>query len=177
MRPCRRCGQPLPAWKRRDARYCTLLCRDRERRGRATRTRTEPRPKLPKTCPRCGKSFEARAATRYCGKTCRDAAGRERDRRRKGLPLDKQERVCDVCGVPFVSVRAHQVRCSQKCSRYLKNQRTIDKKRKTDAPPRISAEMIATRAAAIRAGWDDETRYLRRQGVPLAPGDTGDEPG
>jgi hypothetical protein len=89
--------------------------------------------------------------------------------------MDRQAKVCEVCGTPFVSRRSMQIYCSRKCCQYVQNKKQIDKRRKTEAPPRVSPELASRRAAAIRAGWSEETRILRRENVPLAPGDPDDD--
>lgn len=154
--------------------FCSVLCRDRSRLRRKTYT---PRPVVreAKACARCGKQFLARKGTKFCGVRCSNATARERWRRRQGLPVDRQERVCQVCGATFTTRRAMQVNCSRKCGQFVRNKRLIDKRRKTDAPPRVSPVMIERRAAAIRAGWNQETRFERREAVPLAPGDPDDD--
>lgn len=157
--PCKRCGQPIPTFKRRDAMFCSPTCRDRERLGRRVRTPPAPRPKPIKKCDRCGVRFKGWAGQKYCNVRCCTAAASERLRRRKLRPVDHEPKICEVCDTPFTSRRAHQKYCSPKCLSYIRNRRQIDRRgRKTDEPARVSAEMIAARAAVIRQRKLEELR-------------------
>jgi hypothetical protein len=51
----------------------------------------------------------------------------------------------------------------------------IDKRRKTDRLPRVSPQLAARRAAAVRASWSEEIRRERREAVTLAAGESEDE--
>jgi hypothetical protein len=82
-RSCERCGTPLAAGLRAEARYCSKRCRQaasrarlRQRSGRAGLT-------APERCARCDGPMptELRPEARYCSKRCRQAASRARLRR------------------------------------------------------------------------------------------------
>lgn len=160
--PCARCGQPIPKWKRRDAVYCSVLCRERQRLGRRIRA---PRPEVKSagTCARCGAHFIGRAGRKYCCRRCCVAAQKEKQRRRDGRTQDRVQRVCDACGAKFTTRRWHQLRCSRQCAQYIRNRRHIDKRRKTTEPPRVSHELMARRKAAIHARWDEKERQRRME--------------
>jgi hypothetical protein len=79
-RECCRCGQPIPAGARPEARYCSKRCRQaasrarlRERSGRAA---LQP----PERCARCEGPMPTgvRPEARYCSQRCRQAASRAR---------------------------------------------------------------------------------------------------
>jgi endogenous inhibitor of DNA gyrase (YacG/DUF329 family) len=79
-RSCERCGDPLPAGLRAEARYCSKRCRQaasraslRQRSGRAGLT-------APARCARCQGPMPSgvRPEARYCSKRCRQAASRAR---------------------------------------------------------------------------------------------------
>jgi len=79
-RSCERCGDPLAAGLRAEARYCSKRCRQaasrarlRQRSGRAGLT-------APERCARCQGPMPSgvRPEARYCSKRCRQAASRAR---------------------------------------------------------------------------------------------------
>lgn len=161
-RTCRRCGQPIAAWKKRDAVFCSFKCRDRARHQRQTLARgatlrarrAAPPPPIErptKSCQRCGLEFVGRPGQKYCCKRCSNAAAVARQRRRRGRARHREQRACVVCGATYTSVRSHQRYCGRVCRTYSKNKNRIDKNRKTDADPHVSPELIARRAAVIRA--------------------------
>ncbi len=149
---CEWCGEPFIRKQRSRRRFCSYQCR-----GEAQYERDRQRLGLPlyPPCGWCGKPIigRRRGGKRFCSTRCRAASVNQRRRRREGRPPDRQEKRCAVCDVPFVSRRAMQIYCSRRCKQYAINRRWIDKRRKTNAPPRVSQEMISQRAAAIRPAW------------------------
>lgn len=87
-RSCERCGEPLPAGLRAEARYCSKRCRQA-----ASRTRVKDRPPSPppgpvEACVWCGGPIPAglRVEARFCSKRCRQASSRHALRVRRNSP-------------------------------------------------------------------------------------------
>ena len=98
--------------------------------------------------------FIGRKGSKFCGNKCSNAAAAEYKRRRLGMPINRQMKQCDVCGKIFTTRIAKQLRCCQACAAYAKSRRRFDKSRKSKrTPPRISPELIARRAAALKPAW------------------------
>ena len=77
-RSCERCGEPLPAGLRSDARYCSKRCRQAASRARLKDRPSSPPPSPPETCSWCGGPMPngLRAEARFCSKRCRQASSR-----------------------------------------------------------------------------------------------------
>ncbi|MGO9903966.1 MAG: hypothetical protein ACLP0J_30840 [Solirubrobacteraceae bacterium] len=82
-RSCERCGDPLAAGLRAEARYCSKRCRQAASRARLSRRSGRAGLTAPERCARCDGPMptERRPEARYCSKRCRQAASRARLRR------------------------------------------------------------------------------------------------
>jgi endogenous inhibitor of DNA gyrase (YacG/DUF329 family) len=82
-RTCSRCGQPIPASARQEARYCSKRCRQADSRARLRERSGRAALAAPERCARCDgpMSTGRRPEARYCSKRCRQAASRARLRR------------------------------------------------------------------------------------------------
>jgi endogenous inhibitor of DNA gyrase (YacG/DUF329 family) len=82
-RKCSRCGQPIPASARREARYCSKRCRQADSRARLRERSGRSALAAPERCERCEGPMPTgrRPEARYCSKRCRQAASRARLRR------------------------------------------------------------------------------------------------
>jgi endogenous inhibitor of DNA gyrase (YacG/DUF329 family) len=82
-RNCSRCGQPIPASARREARYCSKRCRQADSRARLRERSGRSALAAPERCARCEGPMPTglRPEARYCSKRCRQAASRARLRR------------------------------------------------------------------------------------------------
>jgi endogenous inhibitor of DNA gyrase (YacG/DUF329 family) len=82
-RKCSRCGQPIPASARREARYCSKRCRQADSRARLREQSGRSALAAPERCERCEGPMPTglRPEARYCSKRCRQAASRARLRR------------------------------------------------------------------------------------------------
>jgi predicted nucleic acid-binding Zn ribbon protein len=87
-RSCERCGEPLPAGLRAEARYCSKRCRQAASRARLKDGPSSPPPTRAETCVWCGGPMPAdvRAEARFCSKRCRQASSRHALRRRRNTP-------------------------------------------------------------------------------------------
>ena len=87
-RSCERCGEPLPAGLRADARYCSKRCRQAASRARLQDRPPSPPPSPPETCLWCGGPMPAglRVEARFCSKRCRQASSRHALRVRRRSP-------------------------------------------------------------------------------------------
>jgi predicted nucleic acid-binding Zn ribbon protein len=79
-RSCERCGNPLAAGLRTEARYCSKRCRQAASRERLRQRSGRAGLQAPKRCARCQGPMPSgvRPEARYCSKRCRQAASRER---------------------------------------------------------------------------------------------------
>ena len=79
-RKCSRCGQPIPASARREARYCSKRCRQADSRARLRERSGRSALAAPERCERCEGPMPTgrRPEARYCSKRCRQAASRAR---------------------------------------------------------------------------------------------------
>jgi predicted nucleic acid-binding Zn ribbon protein len=77
-RLCERCGEPLPAGRRAEARYCSKRCRQAASRARLKDRPPSPSPSPPETCSWCGGPMPGglRVEARFCSKRCRQASSR-----------------------------------------------------------------------------------------------------
>ena len=77
-RSCERCGEPLPAGLRAQARYCSKRCRQAASRARLKDRPPSPPPSPPETCSWCGGPMPGglRVEARFCSKRCRQASSR-----------------------------------------------------------------------------------------------------
>ena len=77
-RSCERCGEPLPAGLRAQARYCSKRCRQAASRARLKDRPPSPAPSPPETCSWCGGPMPGglRVEARFCSKRCRQASSR-----------------------------------------------------------------------------------------------------
>ncbi len=77
-RSCERCGQPLTADLRPEARYCSKRCRQASSRARLKAHPPSPPPTPQQTCAWCERPMPAdlRPEARYCSKRCRQASSR-----------------------------------------------------------------------------------------------------
>ena len=90
-RACCRCGQPIPANARPEARYCSKRCRQRASRARLREQSGRAGLAAPELCAWCDGPMPTglRPEARYCGKRCRQAASRARlTSARVGIPND-----------------------------------------------------------------------------------------
>ena len=87
-RLCERCGEPLPAGLRAEARYCSKRCRQAASRARLKDRSPSPPPSLPETCSWCGGPMPGglRVEARFCSKRCRQASSRHALRVRRSAP-------------------------------------------------------------------------------------------
>jgi len=79
-RTCCRCGQPIAADARSEARYCSKRCRQAASRARLRERSGRAALKPPQRCALCDGPMPAglRPEARYCSKRCRQAASRAR---------------------------------------------------------------------------------------------------
>jgi endogenous inhibitor of DNA gyrase (YacG/DUF329 family) len=79
-RTCERCGTPLAAGLRAEARYCSKRCRQAASRARLRQLSGRAGLNAPKQCARCHGPMPSgvRPEARYCSKRCRQAASRAR---------------------------------------------------------------------------------------------------
>ena len=82
-RSCKRCGTPLAAGLRAEARYCSKRCRQAASRARLRQLSGRAGLTAPERCARCEGPMPTglRPEARYCSKRCRQAASRARLRR------------------------------------------------------------------------------------------------
>jgi hypothetical protein len=82
-RACQRCGQPIVAGARPEARYCSKRCRQADSRARLRERSGRSALAAPERCERCEGPMPTglRPEARYCSKRCRQAASRARLRR------------------------------------------------------------------------------------------------
>ncbi len=75
---CERCGEPLPAGVRPEARYCSKRCRQAVSRARLKLQPPKPLSPPPERCSWCGEPMPAgvRPEARFCSKPCRQASSR-----------------------------------------------------------------------------------------------------
>jgi hypothetical protein len=105
-------------------------------------------------CQHCRRPIVGRRRdAKYCSARCNNRACESRAGRRAGKPRDRVRRFCCVCGAEFVTKRFSQVYCGKPCKWWALNARRIDKRRRTDADPRVSPALIMRRTAAIRSKW------------------------
>lgn len=164
MRLCRQCGGEIVG-RRRDAIYCSKRCAHRA----CIQSHPESQTRR-KCCPNCVTVFEDTTPNnnmKYCSARCRRQVAYRRWSKNRGARRDRMMRSCEVCGLVFRSKRYHQKYCCLACRAYALNRRRTDKNRKTKQPPRVSPELVARRAAAVRQRWDEQTR-LKRAVVPTS---------
>ncbi|HYB23475.1 MAG TPA: hypothetical protein VED41_06745 [Solirubrobacteraceae bacterium] len=84
-RSCERCGEPLPAGLRAEARFCSKRCRQAASRTRLKDRPVSPPPAPAESCAWCGGPMPAglRVEARFCSKRCRQASSRHDLRRRR----------------------------------------------------------------------------------------------
>ena len=77
-RSCGRCGEPLPAGLRPEARYCSKRCRQAASRARLKDRPPSLPPSRSETCAWCDGPMptDLRAEARFCSKRCRQASSR-----------------------------------------------------------------------------------------------------
>jgi predicted nucleic acid-binding Zn ribbon protein len=87
-RSCERCGGPLPAGLRAEARYCSKRCRQAASRARLKDRPPSPPPSPAEACVWCGGPMPAglRVEARFCSKRCRQASSRHALRVRRSAP-------------------------------------------------------------------------------------------
>ena len=87
-RSCERCGEPLPAGLRAEARYCSKRCRQAASRARLKDHPPSPPPSPAETCGWCGGPMPAgvRVEAWFCSKRCRQASSRHALRVRRSSP-------------------------------------------------------------------------------------------
>ena len=87
-RSCERCGEPLPAGLRAEARYCSKRCRQAASRARLKDRPPSPPPTPAETCAWCDGPMPAgvRVEARFCSKRCRQASSRHALRVRRNSP-------------------------------------------------------------------------------------------
>ena len=87
-RSCERCGEPLPAGLRAEARYCSKRCRQAASRARVKDRPPSPPPGPAQACMWCGGPIPAglRVEARFCSKRCRQASSRHALRVRRNSP-------------------------------------------------------------------------------------------
>ena len=87
-RLCERCGEPLPAGLRAEARYCSKRCRQAASRQRLKDRPPSPPPSPPETCSWCGGPMPSglRVEAQFCSKRCRQASSRHALRVRRSAP-------------------------------------------------------------------------------------------
>jgi predicted nucleic acid-binding Zn ribbon protein len=85
-RSCERCGEPLPAGLRPEARYCSKRCRQAASRARLKDRPPSLPPRPPETCSWCEGPMPVglRVEAQFCSKRCRQAASRHALRLRRG---------------------------------------------------------------------------------------------
>jgi len=94
-RLCERCGEPLPAGLRAEARYCSKRCRQAASRARLKDRPPSPPPSPPdETCSWCGGPMPGglRVEARFCSKRCRQASSRHALRVRRNSPKTSSRR-------------------------------------------------------------------------------------
>jgi hypothetical protein len=84
-RSCERCGEPLPAGLRAEARYCSKRCRQASSRARLKDRPPSPPPSPRETCSWCGDPMPGglRVGACFCSKRCRQASSRHAVRLRR----------------------------------------------------------------------------------------------
>jgi hypothetical protein len=101
-RECCRCGQPIPASARPEARYCSKRCRQAASRARLRERSGRSALAPPERCAGCEGPMPAgvRPEARYCSKRCRQAASRARLRlaHRPGAASLRRPRPADSRG-------------------------------------------------------------------------------
>ena len=87
-RSCERCGEPLPAGLRAEARYCSKRCRQAASRARLEHRPSSPPPTPAEACSWCDGPMPAdrRVEARFCSKRCRQASSRHALRVRRNSP-------------------------------------------------------------------------------------------
>ena len=87
-RSCERCGEPLPAGLRAEARYCSKRCRQAASRARVKDRPPSPPPGPVEACMWCGGPIPAglRVEARFCSKRCRQGSSRHALRVRRNSP-------------------------------------------------------------------------------------------
>ena len=101
-RSCERCGEPLPAGLRPEARYCSKRCRQAASRARLKDRPPSPPPSPPETCSWCGGPMPAgvRVEARFCSKRCRQASSRHALRVRRSSPKTSARTTRLALGAP-----------------------------------------------------------------------------
>jgi predicted nucleic acid-binding Zn ribbon protein len=99
---CERCGEPLPAGLRAEARYCSKRCRQAASRARLKDRPPSPPPSPAETCAWCAEPMPAgaRAEARFCSKRCRQAASRHALRIRPSSPNTSGRTARPALGAP-----------------------------------------------------------------------------
>jgi hypothetical protein len=147
MRRCEYCQTELTGPPQQ--RFCNRECCDRQRRRRECKARVM-------TCAVCGKAFRARGKrAKVCGPQCRQKRNYRAGRGRtvESIGTEKQ---CPVCFKRYRKTASCQRYCCDRCQQTAQRRRQRRSKRE-----RVSVELIVRRAAAIRAGWDEDTRIRR----------------
>ena len=87
-RSCERCGEPLAAGLRAEARYCSKRCRQAASRARLKDRPPFPPPRATEACAWCEGPMPAgvRIEARFCSKRCRQASSRHALRIRPSSP-------------------------------------------------------------------------------------------
>ena len=87
-RSCERCGRPLPAGLRAEARYCSKRCRQAASRARLKDHLPSPPPTPTEACAWCDGPMPAglRVEARFCSKRCRQGSSRHALRVRRSAP-------------------------------------------------------------------------------------------
>lgn len=146
---CLYCGKEFQP-KTKNQKFCCRNHGDRYRYD--TQRRKEA---IEKTCPICGKVFEASgyAIKRiYCGDKCLKAAMKKRraEERLEQPPnavvdwIDPSEiKICPVCKENFVATRKNQKYCSEKCKGKAKRQREEERAMKGPTKTNASLSEIA----------------------------------
>lgn len=101
-RKCAWCGKDFES-KYFNTKYCSIECRELNKKMNGTDFSKYP---IPKNCKVCGKKFMANSTgTKYCSDDCRELAMKKR----------LKKLTCAICGKEFESVKCNARYCSQEC--------------------------------------------------------------
>lgn len=119
QRLCVRCDAPVPATRRKSAKYCSSACQ----------VQLEHNPAREKACEHCSKLFVTTFThKRFCSERCSLDS-------RTAHSLSS-ERSCSYCGKPFLTAILDKEFCSQQCSRAATKERKGRALRRTWHPAR-----------------------------------------
>ena len=111
---------------------------------------------MTRTCPTCGKEFEAtHHLARYCSRKCRRKV--EHDKVSAARLAARANRVCPICGATFTPKRCNTVYCSSSCKYRARRGAPI-----RDSPHVALAAILSSRRVSEYLSLPDAERYQRR---------------